>query len=144
MKTANQMLKEAQQYAKKGEWDAVDGKVIPTIKEYDQSDVARGLYSLFDDKNGDVRDLAGTIADKLDFRKLDNIERKELKSRLLNGLNDKHIYARFRAALAVVDHRLYSSSKDIHALKEVLGEVAETEEGEVKELALKAIKKIKK
>ncbi len=142
-KTAKQMLFEAQQYAKEGKWDIVDSDIVPKIPDYKTAQVLKHLYKLFDDKNDDVRDLAGTIADRLDKHQISKSDQVKLKEKLWNGVvKDSHIYARFRAAVAYVDQGFYNR-KDVPVLKKVLMEVVEKEKGDIQELALKTIEKIK-
>jgi len=74
-KSATELLKVARGYAERGEWDKLDSEVVPAIGRYPSREVVGGLYTLFNSRSGDVRDLAGTLAATLKIRSLPPDER---------------------------------------------------------------------
>jgi len=141
---AKTFIRQAESYAKKGEWEKVDNEVVPQVGTYKPENLAHELYGLFRSKNPDVRDLAGTLAAKVDVKQLSEKERLKLRGLLQKTLGDEHIYARFRASLALLELGLYEP-KDVSVIEHTLREIKEKEKDlSLQGLAQKYLERLKR
>lgn len=141
--SAKTFIHQAEDYAKKGEWGKVDNEIVPQVHAYRAKILIPELYGLFRSKNADVRDLAGTLAAKVDVKQLSEKERLRLRGLLQKTLGDEHVYARFRASLALLELGLYEP-KDVSAIEHNLKEIKEKEKDpSLQELAQKYLERLK-
>jgi hypothetical protein len=124
-------------YAKTEKWEEVD-KRIKEIRRYDVSEVVDIVQYLFQDEDGNIRDLAGTIVTELELKYLPQEKQQSVKELLRKGIRDEHPYAKFRATIAAIKHRLYEK-EDVYIMKDTLKKI---QEEELRELAAFYLKKL--
>ncbi|MBI5332356.1 MAG: hypothetical protein HZB65_02190 [Candidatus Aenigmarchaeota archaeon] len=131
-------MREAVENAKKENWNYIDTSLMPRIMNYDQGAIYADLKKMFHDKNYNVRDLAGTIAAKIRYNDLTKDQQKDLKKKLETRLNDSYTFARFRAAIALVEHGIFDA-KHIISIQNTLTEQEIRDDPELNKLAWFAI-----
>jgi len=130
------LINDAKNYAKKGEWNPVDKQIIPRLQKYRASSVMKYLPGLFRSQNGDVRDLAGTVATAIKAKDLPNIQKVRLRTALQRELfsEDPNVFALFRAAVALTEHGIYED-KDLPRIREIFDRTEIQNDPELKEIA---------
>lgn len=122
-------------------WEMIDKELLPQILAYKyHNTIAEKAIEMYQQTQGPVRDLAGTLTAEIRIGELEAKMLAELKSYTLKGINDKHKYARFRATVATIKHNWYEQ-KHVNKMKETLSEIIE-EGGDIGKLAKKYLSKL--
>jgi HEAT repeat protein len=143
MAELKKLMDKAKQYAIDGKWDEIDTDIVPNIiKTYNHSEIADELMYLTTDENNDVRDLAFTITAQLEMDDIPKEKQLKIKYAIRKGLDDNHVYAQFRAAVAAVKHSMYEPN-DIKKIREILDKRCKEEEDEtIRKIALEYLRKL--
>jgi hypothetical protein len=130
--------------ATEGKWEEIDEKLVPEfVKSYSSTEILKELYAqaLFENKNDDIRDLAGTLASKLNPKELSETEMNALYKTLYKQLGDSYSAAKLWAGIAIIELGMYD--KDPNAVTDVLQEVQQYGSDFQKDLASKYLAKAK-
>lgn len=140
-KSASDVMDEGKGYAAKGNWDAVDKKIVPALSRCKPREVLPRVLKFYGDTNGDVRDFAATAAATIDSGELTLTEHARLQAAFRAHLSDPHFYAAFRTVVAAMKTELYEES-DVEVMRCVLAKAAKDKDVYVSKLASKYLKRL--